>query len=243
MIIDLLSAVILTASAAIVVAVLSICLGANPATRIRVAASLGFWFAVVVALAATRVFENTVGFGVRGLGIAVAVPIAILVVIFARVQSARERLFRMPLWLLNGVQSVRVIGILFVVLYANGRLPAPFAPIAGWGDIFVGVSAPIIAWVTYKRARNTGAIVWLWNVVGLADLIVAVGLGAASSPGPLRLFYSTPDAFLMTTLPWLLIPGFLVPLLATIHIGTLIRLTTTRDSIAVEPRLAVQSIS
>ena len=83
MIIDLLSAVILTASAAIVVAVLSICLGANPATRIRVAASLGFWFAVVVALAATRVFDNTVGFGVRGLGIAVAVPIAILVVIFA----------------------------------------------------------------------------------------------------------------------------------------------------------------
>src|SRR5216117_267404 len=100
MIIDLLGAVLLTASAAIVVAVLSICLGANPATRVRVAASLGLWFAVVVTLEATRLLDNGVGFGVRGLGIAVAVPVAILMVIFARVQSARERLLHMPLWLL-----------------------------------------------------------------------------------------------------------------------------------------------
>jgi len=46
-----------------------------------------------------------------------------------------------PLWLFVGVHTVRLLGVTFVVLYAAHRLPAPFAPVAGWGDIFVGVTA------------------------------------------------------------------------------------------------------
>ena len=50
-------------------------------------------------------------------------------------------------------------------------------------------------------------------------------LGATSSPGPARLFFGEPSAAIMTTLPWLLIPGFLVPLLFAVHIGIHVRLT------------------
>src|SRR5213595_2729199 len=52
--IDLLSSIELTASAAIVIAALSITFGSNAATRIRLAAWLSAWFVVVVILAATR---------------------------------------------------------------------------------------------------------------------------------------------------------------------------------------------
>src|SRR5436305_1642967 len=227
---DLIGSIELTASAAIVIAALSIGFGSNAAAQVRIALSLSSWFVVVVILAATRALYYEHGLGSPGLGMAVALPIVILCVVVARIRSLREGFHRGPLWLLVGVHAVRLLGISFIILYAAGRLPAPFAPVAGWGDIFVGATAPLVAWLAYRRITNAGAIVWIWNVIGIADLIAAVGLGVTSSPGPLRLIFAEPSSAIMTTLPWLLIPGFLVPLLFVIHIGIFVRLVKDRRS-------------
>ncbi len=222
--IDLIGSIELTASAAIVIAALSIGFGANATTRFRAAIGLSAWFVLVVILAATRALYYEHGLGAPGLGIAVALPIAVLCIVVARVHSLREGFSRVPLWLLAGVHTVRVLGIMFVILYAVGRLPAPFAPVAGWGDIFVGATALPVTWFAYRRPTNARPILWIWNVIGLVDLIAAVGLGVISSPGPQRLIFAEPSSAIMTTLPWLLIPGFLVPLLFAVHIGTFVRL-------------------
>ena len=221
---DLIGSIELTASAAIVIAALSIGFGSNPLTHIRIAVWLGIWFIIVVILAATRALYYEHGLGAPGLGLAVALPIAVLCLIVARVQSLRENFHRVPLWLLVGVHTVRLLGVSFIIFFAAGRLPAPFAPVAGWGDIFVGATAIPVAWLVYRRTVNARAILWIWNVIGIADLIAAVGLGATSSPGPARLIFAEPSSAIMTTLPWLLIPGFLVPLLTTVHIAVFIRL-------------------
>ena len=228
--VDLLGSIELTASAAIVIAALSIAFGSNTATRIRSAAWLSAWFMLVVILAATRALYYEHGLGTPGLGLAVALPIAVLCATVARVQSLRESFHQVPLWLLVGMHTVRLLGISFVVLYAAHRLPAPFAPVAGWGDIFVGATAAPVAWLAYRQVANARAIVWIWNLIGIADLIAAVGLGVTSSPGPARLIFAEPSSAIMTTLPWLLIPGFLVPLLFTVHIGIFIRLAKDRRS-------------
>src|SRR6266480_1501495 len=226
--IDLIGCIELTASAAIVIAALSSGLGLNTAARTRIAAWLAVWFVVVVILAATRALYYEHGLGAPGLGIAVALPIAVLCIAVACVKSLREGFHRVPLWLLVGVHAVRVLGISFIILYSAGRLPAPFAPVAGWGDIFVGATAPLAAWLAYRQGTNARAMVWLWNAIGMADLVAAVGLGVMSSPGPLRLIFAEPGSAIMSTLPWLLIPGFLVPLLFAVHIGIFIRLAHRR---------------
>jgi len=226
---DLIGSIELTASVAIVITALSIGFGSNAATQVRIAVSLSFWFVVVVILAATGALYYEHGLGAPGLGLAVALPIAVLCLVVARVRSLRENFHRVPLWLLVGVHTVRVLGISFIVLYAAGRLPAPFAPVAGWGDIFVGATAPLVAWLAYRQGRNARTIVWIWNIIGITDLIAAVGLGVMSSPGPLRLIFAEPSSAIMTTLPWLLIPGFLVPLLFTVHIGIFVRLTEAKS--------------
>jgi len=226
--VDLLSSIELTASAAIVIAALSIPFGSNAAIRIRSAAWLSAWFVLVVILAATRALYYEHGLGTPGLGMAVALPIAILCITVTRIKSLRDAFRRVPLWLLVGVHMVRLLGVSFVVLYAVHRLPAPFAPVAGWGDIFVGATAAPVAWLAYRQITNARAIVWIWNVIGIADLITAIALGVTSSPGPLRLIFAEPSAAIMTTLPWLLIPGFLVPLLFAVHIGIFIRLVNAR---------------
>ena len=222
--IDLIGSVELTASAAIMIAALSIGFGSTAAARTRIAAWLTAWFVVVVILAATRALYYEGGLGAPGLGIAVALPIAVLCIVVARTQALREEFHRVPLWLLVGVHVVRLLGISFIILYTAGRLPAPFASAAGWGDIFVGATALPVAWLTYRRPTNVRSMIWIWNVIGIADLINAVGLGVISSPGPQRLIFAEPSSAIMTTLPWLLIPGFLVPLLFAVHIGIFIRL-------------------
>src|SRR5712692_1588933 len=226
--IDLIGSIELTASVAIVIAALSIGFGANATTRFRAAVGLSAWFVLVVILAATRALYYEHGLGAPGLGIAVALPIAVLCIVVASVKSLREGFRRVPLWLLVGVHTVRVLGIMFVILYAANRLPAPFAPVAGWGDIFVGATAVPVAWLAYRWTPNSRPIIWIWNVIGIADLFAAIGLGTMSSPGPVRLIFAEPSSAIMTTLPWLLIPGFLVPLLLAVHISVFIRLADAR---------------
>jgi len=221
---DLIGSVELMASAAIVIAALSIGFAPNSITRLRVIVGLSLWFILVAVLAATRALYYEGGTGAPGLGVAVVLPIVILCILVARIPSLREGLQRVPLWLLVSVHTVRLLGISFIILYATHRLLAPFAPVAGWGDIFVGATALPIAWITYRRPNDTRLVLSIWNIIGAVDLIAAVGLGVLSSPGPQRLIFAEPSAAIMTTLPWLMIPGFLVPLLFAVHIGIFVRL-------------------
>lgn len=222
--IDLLAAVELAASAAIAISVIAIGFGESGAARLRIAGWLFAWFVLVTAMAATRMLGYPNGLGAPGLGIAVVVPIVILVVRVLSSQALRRALNSMPLSTLIGVHTVRILGVFFLVLYAAGRLPAPFAPTAGWGDVVTGLAAAPLAWLLSRNYRLPNVFIWIWNVFGLLDLVTAIGLGAVSAPGPIQLIFARPGTMLMTTLPWLLIPAFLVPLLATIHLAVFYRL-------------------
>jgi hypothetical protein len=49
--------------------------------------------------------------------------------------------------LLVGVNTVRLLGLFFILLYAAGRLSPPFALVAGWGDVAIGLAAvPVALW-------------------------------------------------------------------------------------------------
>jgi len=58
----------------------------------------------------------------------------------------------------------------------------------------------------------------------LVDLIAAIGLGAASAPGPLQFFEAAPGSAIMTSLPWIVISCFLVPSYIALHIAIFYRL-------------------
>lgn len=222
--IDLLASVGLTACAAIAVSTLAIGFGENGVDRIRIASWLSAWFVLVTVMASTEILSYPHGLGAPGLGVAVVVPIIVLVASVLRSPSLRRALQRIPLTTLIGVNTIRILGVTFLILYGFGYLPAPFAPVAGWGDILTGVAAAPLAWLVYRRGASARPMVWLWNTFGLLDLVAAIGLGAVSAPGPTQLIFAEPGTTIMTTLPWLLIPGFLVPLLASIHLAIYYRL-------------------
>ena len=234
---ETLSTIAETIAASIVVAFLSHALARTTPGRLTVAGVLAAWFALVLAIGATGALDPERGIGVPGLGLTVALPVAVLAGAFFALSPLRDAMLAIPLPALVAVNAIRVLGVTFVALHAAGELPAPFAPSAGWGDIFVGVTALPVAWSMLRFGGRARALALLWNTIGIADLVNAVALGALSAPGLLQVFAGPPTSALMTTLPWLLIPGFLVPSLMFLHIVIFYRLAKTEAAAPARPRL------
>src|SRR5262249_4856798 len=76
---------------------------------------------------------------------------------------------------------------------------------------------PLALW-TARGAEEHPALVRIWNALGALDLVLAILLGALSAPGtPFRVFPEEPGTLAMSTLPWILVPGAVVPIYLLIH--------------------------
>ena len=79
--------------------------------------------------------------------------------------------------------------------------------------------------LAYARApRETAGLVRAWNVFGILDLVVAVTTGFLTAPSLIQPFEFHPPSELMTVLPMVLIPVYLVPLSIVLHIASLAKL-------------------
>ena len=75
---------------------------------------------------------------------------------------------------LAGLQMGKTpLTIHFLLLMAGGQMPALWALPAGVGDVLVAATAPWIARDVHSPRGRRRAIVW--NLLGMADLVVAVG--------------------------------------------------------------------
>lgn len=222
MLFDLVFASAAAAAGAVVIATLAFALAHTARGRVAAAAALGAWFAAVLIVGATG------SLAAPGLGLAVLAPAVLLSFSLLRGGRRAAAGSEPPTSVLIGAHTVRVLGVAFVLLYAAHRLPAPFAPSAGWGDIAIGLTAPVAAWLV-RRPGGRG-LTLLWNLLGCLDLISAIGLGAMSAPGPARLFLEPPGSGIMVTLPWILIPAFLVPSLFALHVAIFGRLLRRADA-------------
>jgi hypothetical protein len=195
---------------------------------VKTTALLGGWLALGAALGAAGVYRGRTGSALPALLLAIDVvlPIAIGLTIVATSKTARDILAATPPHLLIGIQVYRVFGLIFLVLLAQGRVPGPFANPAGWGDLLVGVTAPIVASLYRADAARWRGLAVLWNVFGLADLALAITMGVLTAPGGLqRLAFDTPNS-LVATFPLVLVPTVAVPISILLHLLSLKRLKT-----------------
>lgn len=221
---DLLSMAVLSISAFVVVATMANTLGRDRRQRITVGVVLGLWFAGVCAVGASRSIVGGGSFRTGGLGALVLLPLVVLSLVTFLSRRRREQIQQAALVPLIAVQSLRVLGVLFVLLFAAHRLSAPFAPLAGYGDILTGLLAIPLAWSVAAHATRRRWALWLWSALGMGDLINAIALGTLSAPSPFQVFRQGPGSAIMPTLPWVLIPGFLVPCFFFLHIVILVRM-------------------
>ncbi|BCQ56987.1 hypothetical protein [Burkholderia gladioli] len=225
---DLLSMAAISISAFVVITTIARLLGDGRQQHIVVGGALGIWFAGVAGVGASGILVGGGPARAAGLGILVVVPILVLSAVAFLSGRQMKRIKEVELLPLILVQALRILGVIFVILFAADRLPAPFAPLAGYGDMLVGVLAVPLAWAVTSRKAPPRLPIYFWSALGIGDLINALVLGVLSAPGPLQIFNDGASSFIMPMLPWILIPGFLVPAFFFLHLVVLVKLRSHR---------------
>lgn len=200
------------------------------AATVRTAAlTLIGWFLLTGALASFGAYRADAG-RIPTIQYGIFIPILIGGWLIWRSPRLARILDAVPQHWLTGVQIYRALGVIFLILYGTGKLPGVFAWPAGLGDVLVGVLAPVVA-VAYARDPHQNAdLVSVWNLFGIADLIVAVTAGMLTSPSPLQLFAFDLPNELVSLFPLVLVPTFLVPVSVLLHLASLRKLR--RDALS-----------
>lgn len=193
---------------------------ASSATLVA-AAVLAAWLAAVLFLGAQGFFVRPPGEPPLTLLAGFAVPIAFFLAALWTSRSFRAFVLAADLRLLTAIQAWRFGGLAFLAFYVHGILPGIFAFPAGLGDMAIGATAP---WIMLSLSRRpdfaSSRSFRVWNLLGILDLVVAVGVGGLSSalasgaPGEVT---TAP----MAMLPLLLIPAYLVPIFFMVHVTAL----------------------
>lgn len=214
---DLIGTTVLTAAIAVNLNATIVAMPLSSAQKLPTVAIAGLWIGLATALATTGIYAATAT-PVPAVGVMAALPVvaaAIAALSFARV---REVLLALPLELLVGLNIMRIMGGLFLLLAAQSRLSGPFPQSAGWGDVIVGLTAIPLTLAIARRPQGNRVALLAWNLFGTFDLIAAVALGIMSAPGsPLQLFGGTIGSTAVWMLPWSTIPTLLVPFYLITH--------------------------
>ena len=116
----------------------------------------------------------------------------------------------------------RFVGIYFLILYSEGRLPYDFAVRGGWGDIAAAAGAVILVLFVRPAGKTGWTLYLLWNVLGIVDILFVVMTAA-------RLAFSEPGSMgELLRLPLNLLLTFVVPIIIFTHMVIFVRLLAGR---------------
>jgi len=185
-------------------------------TWLAVVVPYTLWLAVIWSAAINGVFRPSSTL-LPLLPLAIFLPVIVGVPILLRSKRIGEVLDAMPASWLIGLQVYRVIGGLFLAGWARGVVPGVFALPAGIGDVVTGLLALPVAYFLVSRNGDAARSATAWNIFGLIDFTIAVGIGMAITPGPFQLIApSIPNAGL-GLYPAVMIPAFAVPSSILLH--------------------------
>ncbi|MBA5866858.1 MAG: hypothetical protein GDA67_09225 [Nitrospira sp. CR1.3] len=182
------------------------------------------WLALAFVLGSSGIFQPTPTRAFPALATGIAFPVFTGAWLLNRSSVLKTVLAATPLPWLTGIQFYRVVGGIFLVLYSLDRMPGEFAIPAGWGDIAVGLAAPVVGYLIYRNYRWSCFAAASWNVVGILDLAVAVGTGFLTSPGSFQALAIENPNMLITAFPLVIVPLVAVPMSILLHLAALRRL-------------------
>jgi hypothetical protein len=188
-----------------------------------VGTALLLWLVLVFILGANDAFVRSPGALPVPILLGLLMPILVFGVAFWTVSPFRDLVLSLDLPAMAGIQAWRFGGLGFIALYSYGVLPGLFAWPAGLGDMAIGLTAPLIILALRRQpAFAAGKLFQVWNLLGILDLLVAVGLGAISAMLGIGI---SPEikTFPMGAFPLVVVPTFLVPLFLMLHLASLLQ--------------------
>ena len=162
-----------------------------------------------------------------------AIPLVLFVFIglyLIKNKDFRTILSAMPLSALVGAQSFRFAGTAFLIIAYLKILPPAFQ-LAGYGDILTGTLAILSSMALLKQSSNSKLLFWLFNIVGLLDLLNVAFL--------LLLYYplwsvSIPTSESATQFSLVMIPAIVAPIALLLHIYAIFNAVNLKNRIPLE---------
>ena len=189
--------------------------------RSSVLALLG-WLGLLAFLASRNFFSDFSALPPRFV-LAIAPP-WIVIFFLASLKAFRYLLHQVPVSWLVYLQTFRVVVevVLWLVFVAQVA-PVQMTFEGRNFDILVGLTAPLAAYFWFQRELKVGWGVF-WNIFGLGMLLNIVITAILSVPTPFRVFWNEPANTFVTNVPFIWLPGFVVPVALALHIFSLIQL-------------------
>jgi len=210
--------------------------------RLTLGAILGAWTGLASGLGAAGLLAYAPDRSAPLVGVLFATPLLVVGALAIAYPGVRRALLGIPAHLLIGLNSLRILGALFLMLAAVGRLSGPFPYSAGLGDVITGALAVPLALAVARGGALPRAAIARWNVFGALDLVVAVGLGLTSANGsPVQIFHMGVGSEAMQQLPFCLVPTVLVPFYLITHAVVAAQLIASSRNTRVRPAVSAAS--
>ncbi len=185
--------------------------------RIAFRAAL-IWFLVALGLGATGALEAGPDDPPWALVAAAAAPLIAACLLYLRFGDVRRFALALDARNVTLAQTLRLAGLAFVFVGPGAGLPQLFAAVAAWDALLIGATAPFVAFVMLAHRPAPKGTFALWNVLGLFDLGVLSALVVVTGPSAWGRLAGEATAAAMAALPLSLVPTFLVPLFAILHL-------------------------
>ena len=136
-------------------------------TTFAIIAGLALWL-VYVGLFSSLGYMRDVSLRPPGIVWIVGPVVLFVVLVLVRSSIGASVAAAIPLWLILGFGSFRIgVELLMHRLWEDGLVPKLLTTAGGNVDMFIGLSAPIIAWIA-TRGRLGLRLAMGWNVLGPA---------------------------------------------------------------------------
>ena len=191
--------------------------GSRVWTWLAIAVPFTLWLAAVWWFAVAGAFRPAAGRGVPALPIAIFLPLLVALPFLLSSKRVGTILDATPAYWLVGLQAYRVFGGILLVAWSRGELSRTFALPAGGGDVLVGLLALPVAYLLLANPASGRGAAIAWNILGLVDFAIAVGIGVLSAPGPLQVIIPDRPNAQLGSFPTVMIPAFAVPSSILLH--------------------------
>ncbi|RFP66612.1 hypothetical protein D0N36_02595 [Hymenobacter lapidiphilus] len=199
---------------------LGLLLRAAPRHRLALMASLGLWLLGQAALALSGFYTVTDTLPPR-FALVVGPPLLGLLALLAMVRGRRFLDGLRPDWL-TLLHVVRIpVELVLWALYYYRAVPRLMTFGGRNWDILMGVTAPLVYYLAFRRGRFGRAGLVVWNVAGLLLLGNIVRLGLLSAPGPFQQFSFEQPNVALQNFPYVWLPAFVVPVVLLAHVAAL----------------------
>lgn len=185
-----------------------------------VVGGLSVWLLIQAIISLTGFYINTAILPPRLL--LLIVPPLVAVLLLFVLPKGRAFLNHLDLRTLTWLHVVRLpVEVVLLLLFFQGLVPRIMTFEGHNYDIFSGLSAPVMAWLSFNRKKITPTVLLAWNIICLLLLLNIVIIAILSTPYPFqKLGFGQPNIAVLH-FPYVWLPCCIVPLVLLSHLSAI----------------------